>query len=58
MDKDRVLLVTLNKDALVVHETALQDAGFKVASVMSAIQARFEIETGRMWNTIDLLPSH
>jgi DNA-binding response OmpR family regulator len=47
MDKDRVLSVTPNKDALVVRETALQNAGFKVTSVMSRIQARFEIEMGR-----------
>ena len=47
MEKNTVLSVTPNKDALVVRETALQKGGFKVISVMTPIEARFEIEMGR-----------
>lgn len=47
MTKDTVLSLTPNKDALVVRETALQNAGFKVTSVMTPVEARFEIEMGR-----------
>lgn len=35
MAKDTILSLTPNKDALVVRETAVQSAGFKVTSVMT-----------------------
>ena len=47
MEKNTVLSFTPSKDALVVRETALQKGGFKVISVMTPIEARFEIEMGR-----------
>ena len=46
-EKKAVLSLTPDTDALVVRETALHNGGFKVVSVMSPVQARFEIEMGR-----------
>lgn len=47
MDKKTVLSLSPNQDALAVREATLRRAGFEVLSVLSPIQARFEIEMGR-----------
>jgi hypothetical protein len=47
MQKDTVLSLSPNKAALDSRESALRSRGMKVISVMSPIQARFEIEMGR-----------
>lgn len=47
IENNAVLSLTPSWDALVIRENALQSGGFKVISVMSPIQARFEIEMGR-----------
>ena len=47
MQKDTVLSLSPSKTALDVRESALRNGGMKVISVMSPIQARFEIEMGR-----------
>lgn len=45
--EDTILSVTPSKEALVVREATLRKGGFKVISVMSPVEARFEIEMGR-----------
>jgi len=47
MDKTTVLSLSPSQDALAMREATLRGAGFKVISVLSPIQARFEIEMGR-----------
>jgi hypothetical protein len=47
MNKDTVLSLSPSQDALRSREATLRNAGLKVISVMSAVQARFEIEMGR-----------
>jgi hypothetical protein len=47
MDKNTVLLLSPNPDALAMREATLRSAGLEVISVLSPIQARFEIEMGR-----------
>jgi DNA-binding NtrC family response regulator len=47
MDKNTVLSLSPNHDALAMREAALRSGGLKVISVLSPIQARFEIEMGR-----------
>src|SRR3954465_12545216 len=47
MDKNTVLSLSPDQRALVSREVALRSGGMKVISVMSPIQARFEIEMGR-----------
>jgi hypothetical protein len=47
VEQKAVLSFTPSKDALVRRETALHHGGFKVISVMTPIEARFEIEMGR-----------
>lgn len=46
MDKNMVLSLSPNPEALAMREATLRGAGFKVVSVLSPIQARFEIEMG------------
>ena len=47
MDKNAVLSLSPDKDALASREVTLRNGGMKVISVMTPIQARFEIEMGR-----------
>jgi hypothetical protein len=47
MDKNTVLSLSPNQDALAKREATLRSGGSKVVSVLSPIQARFEIEMGR-----------
>jgi DNA-binding NtrC family response regulator len=47
MDKKTVLSLSPNESALAAREATLRSAGFEVISVLSPIQARFEIEMGR-----------
>lgn len=47
MDKNTVLSLSPNPDALAMREATLRSGGLKVISVLSPIQARFEIEMGR-----------
>src|SRR5256885_2760630 len=47
MDKDTVLSLSPDQRALASREATLRSGGMKVISVMSPIQARFEIEMGR-----------
>jgi hypothetical protein len=44
--ENTILLLTPSKEAL-VREATLRKGGFKVISVMSPVQVRFEIEMGR-----------
>jgi hypothetical protein len=45
--EDTILSITPSKEALIVREATLRKGGFKVISVISPVQARFEIEMGR-----------
>jgi hypothetical protein len=47
MDKNAVLSLSSDKSVLASRELALRNGGMKVTSVLSATQARFEIEMGR-----------
>jgi hypothetical protein len=47
MDKNTILSLSPDQDALASREVTLRNGGMKVISVMSPIQARFEIEMGR-----------
>lgn len=47
MDKNTVLSLSPNQAASARREATLRSAGFEVISVLSPIQARFEIEMGR-----------
>ena len=47
MDKNTVLSLSPNQDALAMREATLRSGGLEVISVLSPIQARFEIEMGR-----------
>jgi hypothetical protein len=47
MDRNTVLSVSPDADALVVRHQTLKNAGMKVTSVMTLAEARFEIEMGR-----------
>lgn len=47
MEKETVLSLSPNPEALVSRETTLRNGGLKVISVLSPVQARFEIEMGR-----------
>jgi DNA-binding NtrC family response regulator len=47
MDKNTVLSLSPNEDALESREATLRNGGLNVISVMSPVQARFEIEMGR-----------
>src|SRR5712671_5501717 len=47
MDKNTVLSLSPDQRALASREATLRSGGMKVISVMSPIQARFEIEMGR-----------
>lgn len=47
MDKNTVLSLSPNQDSLEMREATLRSGGFEVVSVLSPIQARFEIEMGR-----------
>jgi hypothetical protein len=47
MDRDTVLSLSPSRDALASREATLRSGGLKVISVLSPIQARFEIEMGR-----------
>ena len=47
MEKNTVLSLSPNQDALTMREATLRSGGFRVISVLSPIQARFEIEMGR-----------
>ena len=47
MEKDTVLSLSPNQEALAMREATLRSGGLKVISVLSPIQARFEIEMGR-----------
>jgi len=52
MERNTVLLVSPSKEQLNVWRTTLRDAGMNVISVLSPIQARFEIEMGRSGNLL------
>jgi DNA-binding NtrC family response regulator len=45
--ENTVLSLSPNQDALAMREATLRNGGLKVISVLSPIQARFEIEMGR-----------
>ena len=47
MDKNTILSLSPNQDSLEMREATLRGGGFEVVSVLSPIQARFEIEMGR-----------
>src|SRR5436305_12179038 len=47
MEKNTVLSLSPNPDALAMREATLRSGGWQVISVLSPIQARFEIEMGR-----------
>jgi len=47
MDKNTVLSLSPDRGALASRETTLRNGGMTVISVMTPIQARFEIEMGR-----------
>ena len=47
MDKNKVLSLSSNADALTAREDILRRGGLSVTSVMTPMQARFEIEMGR-----------
>lgn len=47
MDKNTVLSLSPNQDVLAMREATLRSGGLNVISVLSPIQARFEIEMGR-----------
>ena len=47
MEKNTVLSLSPSQDALAKREATLRSGGLKVISVLSPIQARFEIEMGR-----------
>jgi hypothetical protein len=47
MKKNTVLSLSPSQDALAKREATLRRGGLKVISVLSPIQARFEIEMGR-----------
>src|SRR5256885_11293746 len=47
MDKNMVLSLSPDQQALASREIALRNSGMKVISVMSPVEARFEIEMGR-----------
>jgi DNA-binding NtrC family response regulator len=47
MDKNTVLSLSPNEDILKSREETLRKEGLNVISVMSPVQARFEIEMGR-----------
>jgi hypothetical protein len=47
MEKDTVLSLSPSVDVLASREATLRNGGLKVISVLSPIQARFEIEMGR-----------
>jgi hypothetical protein len=47
MDQKTVLSLSPDKKALATREVALRSGGMKVISVMSSVEARFEIEMGR-----------
>lgn len=52
MDKNTVLSYSPDEEALVVRQRVLRDAGMKVISVLTAAEARFEIEMGRCGNLL------
>lgn len=47
MEKNTVLSLSPSQEALAKREATLRSGGLKVISVLSPIQARFEIEMGR-----------
>jgi hypothetical protein len=47
MDKNTVLSLSPNPEVLTSRESTLRDGGLNVKSVLSAVEARFEIEMGR-----------
>jgi DNA-binding NtrC family response regulator len=47
MDKNTVLSLSPDKDALASREAILRHGGMRVVSVSSPVEARFEIEMGR-----------
>jgi len=47
MDQKTILSLSPDQRALASREVALRNGGMKVISVMSPIEARFEIEMGR-----------
>jgi hypothetical protein len=47
MEQNTVLSLSPDQRALASREVALRNGGMKVISVMSSIEARFEIEMGR-----------
>jgi hypothetical protein len=52
MDKNTVLSVSPSKDALILRQTILSNAGMKVISVFTLAEARFEIQMGRCGNLL------
>jgi DNA-binding NarL/FixJ family response regulator len=52
MDSNTVLSLSPSKEALVLRHTALRKAGMKVISVLTPLEARFEIEMGRCGNLL------
>jgi hypothetical protein len=54
MDHNMVLSLSPDQRTLASREVTLRSSGMKVISVMSPIQARFEIEMGRCWAEIGI----
>ena len=52
MDKNTVLSLSPSKEALILRETTLRSAGMSVISVLTPMQARYEIEMGRCGNLL------
>ena len=56
MEKNTVLSFSPNKEALIVRQMALRDAGMKVVSVLTPSEARFEIQMERCGNLLMCYP--
>lgn len=52
VDGNSVLSISPSKEALVVRQTTLRNAGMKVISVLTPSEAIFEIEMGRCGNLL------
>ena len=52
MDRNTVVSISPSREALVLRQTTLQNAGMNVVSVLTPMQARFEIQMGRCGNLL------
>jgi hypothetical protein len=55
MKQKTVLSLSSDQEALASREVALRNSGIKVISVMSPIQARFEIEMGNLADLLSII---